>query len=403
MEIRRDIENIDEEKFVEELKGIILNAASRCRNCNYCFTICPLFESTKGFMSQMPSGIIQSMNYAIKWELLGREHTETLRNLLYLCTTCNGCVLRCKSKATGVPVLGAIEAGRKILREMLVGPLPQQRKPLKDIYQYGNPYGERPEKRFDWLQGIEVKRLPSEKATVLYYVGCTTAYEPNLHNIGRSLIRVLKFLGIDFGILEGEMCCGEPARRMGDEALFQELMKKNLEQFREAGVRTIITTSPHCFNTFLNENSFLKEEFEIQHYSQFLFKVLEERKPTFREGISRMVTYHDPCYLSKHNQIFDPPRELLRMIPGFKLVEMGANREESLCCGGGGGRMFAEVEQERKLGEMRVQQALEVNAEVLVTACPWCYEMLHNAVQDLKLMHQIVIKDVGEILSESLQ
>jgi Fe-S oxidoreductase len=400
--IVEDAVELDMEKLIADLKEVILDAASRCRNCNYCFTICPLFESTRGFMSQTPSGIMQSIKYAIQWDMLGGEEKEALRDLLYLCTTCNGCVLRCKAKATGTPVLDAIQAGRKILREMMIGPLPKQRKPIKDIYMRGNPYGERPESRLDWLGNLQVKRLPRDKAAVLYYVGCTTAYEPNLHNIGRSLIGLLQFLDIDFGVLDGEECCGEPARRMGDEGLFQEMAGRNIGQFKEAGVKSIITTSPHCFTAFLNEYPPERGELEVLHYTQFLATVLKEKRPRFKEGSPRTVTYHDPCYLGKHNEMFDPPRELLTMIPGLRLVEMKMTRDESLCCGGGGGRMFAEVEEEQRLSDMRIGQALETGADVLATACPWCYNMLQTSVQDLHLTDKIRVMDVAEILFESV-
>lgn len=393
----------DVEQFVEGLEQLVLDAASRCRNCNYCSTICPLFYSTRGFISQTPSGIIQAINYALKWELMKGENGEVLRDLLYLCTTCNGCVLRCKSKATGIPVLDAIEAGRKILREMMIGPLPEQRKPLKDTYLYGNPYGEKPETRLDWLKGLKVKLIPPEKTDVLFFIGCTTSYEPALQAIGRSLVKLFQDLGIDFGILKEEICCGDPARRMGDEGLFQEMMNRNLHQFESSGVKTIMTISPHCFNTFLNEYPALKTEIKIHHYTQFLSQVFKEKKPPFKKGISCTVTYHDPCYLGKHNQIFSPPRELLQMIPGVKLVEMKMTKDESLCCGGGGGRMFAEVEEEQRLSDMRIGQALEVGAEVLATACPWCYQMLKNSVQDLKLEDKIKVKDIAEFLNECLE
>jgi len=393
----------DVEQFIQELEHIVLDAASRCRNCNYCFSICPLFYSTRGFMSQTPSGIMQAMNYALKWEIIKGESGEVLRDLLYLCTTCNGCVIRCKSKATGLPVLDAIEAGRKILREMMIGPLPQQRKPLKDIYLYGNPYGEKPETRLDWLKGLKVKMIPPEKTDVLCFIGCTTAYEPDLHHIGRSLVRLFQYLHIDFGILKEEICCGEPARRMGDEGLFQEMSNRNLHQFKSSGIKTIVNISPHCFNTFVNEYPSIKEEIKIQHYTQFLAQAFKERKPTFKKGVPCTVTYHDPCYLGKHNQIFNVPRELLQMIPGVKLVEMKMTKDESLCCGGGGGRMFAEVEEEQRLSDMRIGQALEVGAEVLTTACPWCYQMLKNSVQDLRLGDKIKVKDIAEFLNECLE
>lgn len=397
------LENVEEERFIENLKEVILDAARRCRNCNYCFTICPIFQSTKEFMSQTPSGLMQSINYAIKWDLFEGGEKEILRDLLYLCTTCNGCVLKCKSKSAGVPVLEAIQAGRKILREMMIGPLPQQRKPLKDIYLYGNPYGEKPDMRLDWLKGLNVKMIPPEGAEVLYYVGCTTAYEPILHPIGKSLVRLFQYLNIDFGILNEESCCGEPARRMGDEGLFQEMMNRNLNEFKKFGIKTIVTTSPHCFNTFLNEYSSPQGGFKVQHYVQFLAQAFKEKRPVFKREIPSVITYHDPCYLGKHNQIFNPPRELLKMIPGVKLVEMKMTRDESLCCGGGGGRMFAEVEEERRLSDMRIAQALEAGANIVATACPWCYKMLQNAVQDLKLTDKIKVRDIAEILDELLQ
>ena len=402
-ETKEYLGNVDQDKFIENLREIVLDAASRCRNCNYCFTICPIFQSTKELMSQTPSGLLQSMKYAIKWDLFEGEEKETLRDLLYLCTTCNGCVLKCKSKSSGLPVLEAIQAGRKILREMMIGPLPQQRKPLKDIYLYGNPYGEKPDMRLDWLKGLNVKMIPPEKAEVLYYVGCTTAFEPGLQNLGKSLVRLFRYLNVDFGILKEEVCCGEPARRMGDEGLFQEMMGRNLNKFKAYGVKTIVTTSPHCFNTFLNEYSSFQEEFKVQHYTQFLAQAFKAKKPVFKKEVRSVITYHDPCYLGKHNQIFNPPRELLQMIPGAKLVEMKMTKDESLCCGGGGGRMYAEVEEERRLSEIRIQQALDVGANVLATACPWCYKMLQNAVQDLQLADKIKVRDIANILDESLQ
>ena len=286
---------------------------------------------------------------------------------------------------------------------MMIGPLPQQRKPLKDIYLCGNPYGEKPETRLDWLKGLKVKMIPPEKADILCFIGCTTAYEPDLHHIGRSLVRLFQYLHIDFGILKEEICCGDPARRMGDEGLFQEMSNRNLHQFKSSGIKTIVSISPHCFNTFVNEYPSIEEEIKIQHYTQFLAQAFKERRPPFKKEVPCTVTYHDPCYLGKHNQIFTPPRELLQMIPGVKLVEMKMTKDESLCCGGGGGRMFAEVEEEPRLSDMRIGQALEVGAEVLTTACPWCYQMLKNSVQDLRLGDKIKVKDIAEFLNECLE
>jgi Fe-S oxidoreductase len=394
---------MDQEKYMEELKDTILDAARRCRNCNYCIPICPLSESTRGFMSQSPSGILQSVRYAILWNMLETENKDDLRDLLYLCTTCNSCVLRCKAKATAVPILDAIQAGRKLLRELMIGPLPAQRKPLKDIYGSGNPYGGSPQTRLDWLRDLAVKRLPRDTAEVLYFVGCTTAYDYKLHSLARNLVSLLQALEVDFGVLENEECCGEPARRLGDEALFYEMATRNIDHFRKSGIKTIITTSPHCFSTFRNEYPSLGKEYQVLHYTQFLADVLKKNTPRFKDASPRTVTYHDPCYLGKHNQVVEPPREILRMIPGLNLVEMPMTREDSLCCGGGGGRMYAEIEDDPRLSHTRVHQALDMGADILITACPWCHTMLTNAVQDLDLETKIKVMDVADILKESLE
>jgi Fe-S oxidoreductase len=394
-----------EDNLIEGSKKSILEAAGRCRNCNYCFSVCPIFQSTRGFMTQAPSGILQSLSYAIKWDLIKGEEKEILRDLVYACRTCNACVLRCKSKATGIAVLEAIQAGRKILREMMVGPMPQQRKPLKDLLLHGNPYGEKKEKRTEWVADLKVKRLPAQKAEVLLYVGCTIAYDPPLHKLGRSLVTVLEALDVDFGILENEICCGDPALRMGDEALFRELAHKNVEAFKAAGVKTIVTASPHCFTTFLKEYPSLKEQFVIEHYTEFLMKRLQERKPVLAKNPGTTVAYHDGCYLAKHNSILSSPRELLGAVPGLKLVEMKARGEEGLCCGGGGGLMFteAEAEPETKLPHTRVGQAMDAGARVLATACPWCFTMLDNAVKDLQLTDRISVMDIAEVLAASIR
>jgi Fe-S oxidoreductase len=284
----------------------------------------------------------------------------------------------------------------------MIGPLAEQRYALESIYKYGNPYGQEPVNRLSWLGDLKVKLLPKEKAEVIYYVGCTTSYEPELHNLARSIVKLLKFFEIDFGILEDEVCCGDPARTLGEEGLFQEEAWQNLDKIKSAGAKTILTTSPHCFHTFLNKYEDLGNQFHIKHYTEFLHSLFQEKNVPFEKQLSYTITYHDPCYLGKHNDIYDPPRALLQAIPGIKLVEMSMTGKNSLCCGGGGGRMYAEVEEERRMADVRIGQALEVEADVIATACPWCHNMLQNAVRDLQMEDQIKVRDIAEILTEAL-
>ncbi|MCG7854006.1 MAG: (Fe-S)-binding protein [Methanosarcinaceae archaeon] len=394
---------MNEDMEIQKLMETIREVGSRCWNCNFCFSACPNFESTRGFQVQGPSGILQSIYHAIKWEdKVGESDKEALRDIVYACTTCRSCEITCKKVSAGVPILELIETGRKYLLETMVGPLPEQRNALDSIYKYGNPYGESPEKRLSWLGDMEVKRLPGEQEEVLYYVGCTASYEPELHNLARSLVKLFRFLKVDFGVLEGEVCCGDPVRSLGDEFLFQEMIGQNVEKFKASGVKSIVTISPHCFNAFSKKYEGLEEAFQIRHYTEFLASVFEEKKPKFPKELPYTVTYHDPCYLGKHNDIYDAPRELIQAIPGVELKEMAMNRQDSLCCGGGGGRMYAEVEEERRLADVRLGQALEIGADVVATACPWCHTMLANAVKDLRMEEKIRVLDVAELLAEAL-
>ena len=396
----------DDEKtgpdVVEAAREAILDAASRCRNCNYCFTICPIFQSTRGFMSQTPSGILQSLSYALRWNLMSGKEREILRDIVYACTTCNGCVIRCKSKATGIKIREAIEQGRRIIREMMIGPLPQQRKPLWHIYAYGNPYGGKPEERLGWLGDMQVKRLPADGTGTMLYVGCTVAYDPLLAEVGRSLVDVLTRLNVDFGVLPDEICCGDPALRMGDTAIFDELAVRNVDRFKAAGVKRVVTLSPHCYNTFLHEYRQAGDDWHVEHYTEFLFKRIQENGWEPAGTFPRVVAYHDPCYLGKHIKIYGPPRELLKSVPGLKLVEMKSNMDDALCCGGGGGRMYAEVEEERRLSKVRVAEALAAGAEVIATACPWCFTMLDGAVRDLQVNNRIEVMDIAQILRRAI-
>ena len=394
---------MNEENEIKELKEKIIEIGSRCWNCNFCFSACPNYDSTRGFQVQGPSGILQSIYHAIKMGQIEGPEKEVLRDILYACTTCKSCEITCKGISAGVPILEVIEAGRKLLLERMIGPLVQQRKALESIYKYGNPYGESPGKRLSWIGDLKVKRLPPEKAQVLYYVGCTASYEPEIHGVARSIVKLLQFLEVDFGILEAEVCCGDPVITLGDEILFQEMARQNQEKFKAAGVKTILTVSPHCFSTFRKKYEDLERAIEIKHYTEFLAEAIKGKTSAFKTKLPYAITYHDPCYLGKHNDIYDPPRQLLKDIPGITLLEMKMTRRDSLCCGGGGGRMYAEVEEEKRLADVRIGQALEAGANVIATACPWCHTMIQNAVRDLKMEDRLKVRDIAELLVEALK
>ena len=385
----------------DELKRSILDGLANCIHCRFCLRSCPLFEITDGWERQGASGISTSLYNAVKWGL-EEEYSDALRDLLFSCTTCKNCVLACEQTSMGVDLLDGIKKGRQLFVEKMIGLMPQQKGALESLIKYSNPYGNMPAERANWAKGLDIPTLHKETdLEVLYYVGCTPSYDERIQSVAKAIVQLLKKAQIPFGILgDEESCCGCPADRIGEEALFQELAKNNLEQFKSLGVRRIITTSPHCYDTFVNlYPKEIKNGIKIEHYTQFFSDLIDKGKLSFKNSIKKKVTYQDPCYLGRHNNIYEEPRKILRSIPGIKLVEMKRARTDSLCCGGGGGRMWADFSEEKaRLGDIRAREALEVGAEIIVTACPFCLINIEDAIKTGGLENRLEVKDLAELM-----
>ncbi len=401
-------EAMNEDLYIEQTKELILSVASRCRKCNYCYAVCPLYQSTRGFQVQGPSGILQAMAYAIKWELLSGEEKDDLRTIVYTCTTCNSCTLKCKASCTGIPVLDAIEKGRALLIEEMVGPVPEQKTVLESLFLKGNSYDMPPQKRLDWLRefqagkDLRVRLLPDgTPVDILLFVGCTASYNSDVQDIARAMVTILEAAGLDYGILKEEKCCGSPARRIGEEGLFEELSDYMVEKVTRIKPRRVVTLSPHCYNTFVNEYPDAVKGTLVQHYTQFLAELMEKGRLKVGTEGNETVTYHDPCYLSKQNDVVEEPRRVLKGIVGEgRFVEMVHHHADSLCCGGGGGRIFWDPEEVNKLSETRIGEARDAGAEVIVTACPWCRIELEDAVKTLDVEGQVAVKDMAVMIAE---
>ena len=226
---------------------------------------------------------------------------------------------------------------------------------------------------------------------------------PVSKTVAKALALNLHHAGVDFGILGNEeQCCGNEIRRMGESGLFEELVEKNIERFETYQIEHIITSCPHGFNVLKNE--YPQGKFEVLHTTQLLAKRLEEGKLSFTQEIKKVVTYHDPCFLGKQNGIFDEPRALINAIPGITFKELDRSRERSLCCEGGGGRMWVESSSEggERLAEIRVKDAVELGAEIIATACPFCVLTLEDAVKTSGHEEKIRVMDVAELLAEAL-
>ncbi|MBA7693564.1 putative iron-sulfur-binding oxidoreductase FadF [subsurface metagenome] len=302
-------------------------------------------------------------------------------------------------------LVDAIEMGRQLLIEEMRGPMPEQKRALESSERYGNPYGMLPAERKEWMKGLNVPNFSREEGLeFLFYVGCTAPHDVRVQDMTRAIIQLLRKAQIRFGILEDEVCCGCPSLRMGEEVLFQDLCEKNVNQFKSLGVKQIVTLSPHCFDTFLNR--YPKEEMQgikIQPYSQFLADLIEQKRLIFNSRIEAKVTYQDPCYLGRHNNIYEEPRRVLKSIPGIKLLEFGRSRDDSFCCGGGGGRMWTDFDaEEERLANIRVREALEVGAEVLVTACPFCLINMEDGVKSVNVEDSLKVRDLAELCVEAL-
>lgn len=319
---------------------------------------------------------------------------------MWLCVTCNACVQRCPR---GVEIIDIMRALRRSITSLGVAQAPDAlRMTIKNISSLGNPLGEPAEKRVDWAKDLDVKTY-TEGTEVLYFSCCIPAYDAKIQRAARATVKILKQAEIDFGILDGtENCCGESVRKAGDENLFQRLAQNNIAIFNKNRVTKIVVTSPHCYHSFKNEYPELGGKFEVWHFSQYLAELIKEGKLKFTQEINKRVTYHDPCYLGRHNDIYQAPRQVLESIPGLELIEMAYCRENSLCCGGGGGRIWMETKKGERFSDTRIEQALEVGAEIMAVACPYCMSNLDDSLLTSGKEESLEIRDIAELVQQAL-
>lgn len=386
-----------------QLKEEILDIMGICINCRFCLPNCPLFDITSGETSYGGSGLTRALYYAVKWDMTEKETLTELRDLLYSCMTCKSCDVACKKLSTATKLVDAIEKGRQLLVEEMIGPMPDQKRALESLEKYGNPYAMVPSERKQWMQGLTPFRF-SEGTAVLFYVGCTAPHDPMVAKMAKAMVTLLEKAKVKFGIIEDEICCGSPSLSMGEPFLFEDLSSKNLEKFKSLGVKHIVTLSPHCYDTFINRypTDSLKAV-KVQHYTQFLTDLIGKKKLIFKKRIKKKVTYQDPCYLGRHNDVYDAPRKVLNNIPGIKLVEFNKVKADSICCGGGGGRMWSDFKSEiDRIANLRVKEALSVGSEMIVTSCPWCLINLVDGVKSLNVESKLSVKDLAELCGEAL-
>lgn len=322
---------------------------------------------------------------------------------LWACRTCGACVEACPVFIEHVPTI--VDMRRGLVMETARMPDTVQ-STLETLERQGHPWRGTPYTRESWLDelGLDSASLTwTGEQDYLYFVGCTGAFVDRAQAISRSVVRLLRDAGVSFGVLAGqETCNGDPARRLGNEYLYQTLAAGLIEVFDNAGVKKIITHCPHCFNTFLNEYPDMGGRYEVIHHTQLLEQLLADGRLETRAVEPQTVTYHDSCYLGRHNDIFEAPRRILEQVPNVTLVEMPRSREQGLCCGAGGGNMWMEEQGASRVNDVRVEEAAATGADSACTACPFCIQMFDAGVgtvqMDLEDEDKLKVLDVAELL-----
>lgn len=368
-----------------------------CLQCGTCSGVCPF-----GFVMDTPPG---AMIGALR---AGHFDWVTATDSVWMCVSCYACTQGC-------PALIPLTAGlmTRAKEEMLLsGNVPTElQEALENSQRYGNPQGESPRKRADWIEGAETEIAILGKAKrpveVLWFVGDYGSYHPRVQQITKALAKVLGALGVDFGILGPEESSdGDSQRLAGERGLFEMLAEKNGRALAKYEFGEIITADPHAYNALKNEYPALGYSYPVKHYTQFLAERLDELRPLLTRVVMARVVYHDPCYLGRANGVYDEPRALLSAIPGVELVEMPHSRTTSLCCGGGGGGMWMDgfhwEKAKARLSEWRVREAVSVGAEVLAVACPYEPPRFEDATKTIAGAEGLVVKDIAELLVDSM-
>jgi Fe-S oxidoreductase len=336
-------------------------------------------------------------------------------DVLWSCTSCGACVQQCPVDIEHVDHIVDMRRYQVLIESSFPTELNQL---FKGLENKGNPWNMSPNARMDWAKDldVEVKQVgvdveDLDEVDWLFWVGCAGAYEDRAKKTTRAVAELLDLAGVSFAVLgDGETCTGDPARRSGNEFVFQQLAMQNAEVFKETKVKKVVSTCAHCFNTLKNEYAAFGVELEVVHHTQLLNRLVREGKltPVPQNGTpSRAVTYHDPCYLGRHNQVYSPPRELLSVIPGADFKEMPRNSERSFCCGAGGARMWMEEKIGERINVNRTTEAVATGADQIAIGCPFCRVMLSDGLTALQAQgearEEVEVLDVAQMLLASVK
>ena len=370
-----------------------------CVECGRCQAACPAYMAGTALS---PKQIIVKLKRHLHGQLPGPIHGELIKaDELWACTTCMACVQECPAFIDIVDTIVDLRRYLTLSEGALPSTAPQS---LQNIQRAGNPWGLPAAERLAWAQGLDVPLLePGKEVEYLYWVGCSASYDKRNQAIARSVVAILKKAGVSFGVMQEERCHGEVARRLGEEYLYQTLQAENVEAINQYKFRKVITHCPHCFNTIKNEFPQFGGTYEVLHHSQVIAELIAAGRITPIKRIEGTLAFHDSCYLGRYNGIMQTPRDVAAAVPGLTIVEPPRNRERGLCCGGGGGHMWMEVPSKKRVNVIRTEELLETGATVVGTACPFCLAMVDLGRKVKEAEERLAVKDVSELVAESLE
>ncbi len=381
-----------------------------CVSCGRCEENCPAAISGKALS---PRKVIRKIlehaeNAAGAQNFFSKTATKSLLEEtitdqeIWDCTTCMACVEHC-------PVF--VEAMDKIVemrRHLVMGKaqLPSEAKPMiRDLELFGDVQGKGVAHRSDWAMHRDIPHISKvEDAEVLFWVGCSGAFHPRNQETALAMAKILKSAGIKFGILgHEELCCGDPARRLGEETLYQKLAKQNIGQFKKYNVKKIVTLCPHCLNTLKNEYPELGCDVPVVHATEYVMDLIRQSKLDLKYPVADKITIHDACYLGRYNEVYQPPRDICAAVPGTEIKELKRNKESGFCCGGGGGRMWLHEGSGQNINVLRAEEVVDAGVDIVGTSCPYCLVMLDDGVKSLERDNLPKVADVIDIVADAIK
>lgn len=377
----------------EELKTLLYDEIAKCNRCGFCLAVCPVY-TIKGREWATPRGKNALVRAIIENKI---DWTPEIVETFFRCTGCRLCTQTC---FPAVETNQGVLAGRQCLADRNQYPKVVDRvvQALQNNFNIANEPNQNRSMWMETLGNLPENRFQKEKAKVIYFVGCVAAFYPMAHKIPQTFVQILDKAKVDFTLLGGEeWCCGFPLIQAGMEKKIETLVNHNLEKVKEVGAETMVFACPSCYHTWKER---YKIDAELLHSTQFMERLIQEGKVFFNNGVPKKVTYHDPCDLGRNSKVFDPPRNILKQIPGLNLVELENSRQLCVCCGGGGDLEMIDPELSAAIAQKKIEEIQRTGAEEVVTSCQQCIRTISGYARKHKI--KLKVKDITEVVLEAM-